>query len=74
MLCRACGGDMIATEYCDSCNEGILWKCIVCDKINDKSVHTYHPPLQEEFSTVAPTSVVGILATLVSGLTAVAQI
>lgn len=64
---------MIATEYCDSCNEGVLWKCISCDKMNDRSVHTYHPQLQEELSTVAPTSVVGILATLVSGLT-VAQI
>ena len=65
---------MIATEYCDSCNEGILWKCISCDKINDKSVHTYHPQFPEELSTVAPSSVVGIIATLVSGLTAVAQI
>jgi hypothetical protein len=42
--------------------------------LNDKSVHTYHPQFPEEFSTVAPTSVVGIIATLVSGLTAVAHI
>ncbi len=65
---------MIATEYCGSCNEGVLWKCTSCDKTNDRSVHTYHPQLQEEFPAAAPASVVGILTTLFSGLTVAAHI
>lgn len=66
MLCRACGGEMFATEFCPSCNEGVLWKCTACEKENDRSVHTYHPG-REEISTTIPTSVVGALVCLASG-------
>ncbi len=65
MLCRACGAEMLATEYCPSCNEAVLWKCSSCEKENDKSVHTYHPPKPESSKTA---SVVGTLISLVSGL------
>ncbi len=66
---------MIATEYCDSCNEGILWKCSSCEKENDRSIHTYHPGFRDvDLTKAAPASVVGILMSVVSGFTAVAQI
>ena len=65
MLCRACGAEMLATEYCPSCNEAVLWKCSSCEKENDKSVHTYHPQKQESSRTA---SVVGTLISLVSGM------
>lgn len=65
MLCRSCGAEMMATEYCSSCNEAVLWKCSACEKENDKSVHTYHSPRPESASTA---SVVGTLIGLVSGL------
>ncbi len=65
MLCRACGAEMITTEYCPSCNEAVLWKCSNCEKENDKSVHTYHAPRPESARTV---SVVGALISVASGL------
>lgn len=65
MLCRACGAEMLATEYCSSCNEAILWKCSNCEKENDKSVHTYHPTKQESSKAA---SVVGTLLSLISGV------
>jgi len=65
MLCRACGAEMVATEYCSSCNEAVLWKCSSCEKENDKSVHTYHPPRPESARTA---SVVGALISVASGL------
>ena len=43
MLCRACGSEMTAEEFCPSCNEAVLWKCSSCQRENDRSVHTYHP-------------------------------
>ena len=36
MLCRKCGNELVASEYCNECNEIIHWRCIVCD--NEKSV------------------------------------
>jgi hypothetical protein len=58
---------MFATEYCSSCNEGILWKCSSCEKENDKSVHTYHPG-SGELSTTIHSTAVGALACLASSL------
>ncbi|HJS82599.1 MAG TPA: hypothetical protein VJ742_07155 [Nitrososphaera sp.] len=58
---------MNPTEYCAACNEGIQWKCSVCEKENDKSVHTYHPGT-EELSTTVHSSIVGTLAFLATGL------
>lgn len=60
MLCRSCGGEMSATEYCDSCNEGIVWKCGSCEKENDKSIHTFHQSL-ETLSTSVSTVLGAIL-------------
>jgi hypothetical protein len=62
---------MVATEYCPSCNEAVLWKCSTCEKENDRSVHTYHPPRPESSRTA---SVVGALMSLVSGLTVVVPV
>jgi hypothetical protein len=56
---------MVASEYCPSCNEAVLWKCSSCEKENDKSVHTYHPQRPESSRTA---SVVGTLLGFVSGL------
>ena len=56
---------MLATEYCQSCNEAVLWKCSSCDKENDRSVHSYHPSRPESSRTA---SVVGTLISFVSGL------
>jgi predicted amidophosphoribosyltransferase len=72
MLCRACGADMIATEYCSSCNEAVLWKCTSCEKENDKSVHTYHPHQRQESSRTV--SFVGTLVGLASGLYTMAPV
>ena len=70
MLCRACGGEMVATEYCSDCNEAVLWKCSSCEKENDKSVHTYHPTKSESPKTsyASSSAVVGTLVGIVSGL------
>jgi len=65
MLCRACGAEMVAAEYCPSCNEAVLWKCSSCEKETDKSVHTFHPPRPESSRTA---SVVGALISFASGL------
>jgi hypothetical protein len=65
MLCRACGSEMTASEYCPSCNEAVLWKCLSCQKENDRSVHTYHPQ-SEGLSRAA--SFIGAALGVVSGL------
>ena len=55
MLCRACGNEMIAFEYCSDCNEAIQGKCSVCDRQNEKSVHTHcnqGEPWKDKFSSV----------------------
>ncbi len=56
---------MNATEYCPSCNEAVLWKCSSCEKENDRSVHTYHPPKQDSSKTA---SFIGTLIGLATGL------
>jgi hypothetical protein len=60
---------MSATEFCPSCNEGILWKCTSCEKENDKSVHTHYLS-SDELKTV-PSSLVGALACLATSLVVV---
>jgi len=69
MLCRACGSEMFASEYCQDCNEAVTWKCGSCDKENDKSVHTYHLPRQE---SAAALSLVCTLVGIVSSISALA--
>jgi hypothetical protein len=60
MLCRACGNEMIAFEYCDDCTEAIHWKCSICYKENEKSVHNNCIKQKEEslktISSVATTT------------------
>ena len=58
---------MSPTEYCSSCNEGIVWKCIVCSKENDRSIHTYHP-MGREISTTIPASLVGSLVCVATSI------
>lgn len=65
---------MAAAEYCSSCNEAVLWKCTSCEKENDRSVHSYHPAPAERLSTAAPASMVGVLFSVASGLSAVVQL
>ena len=67
MLCRACGNEMAASEFCPECNEAVLWKCSSCDRENDKSIHTYHQAAETERSNKAA-SVVGAVLTVVSGM------
>ena len=67
MLCRACGNEMAAAEFCPSCNEAVLWKCSSCQKENDRSIHTIHP--QDEGASGGKTaSLVGTALSVVSGL------
>jgi hypothetical protein len=61
---------MVATEYCPSCNEGIVWKCVNCEKENDRSIHTYHPGA-EEISTAIPSSLVGALVCVATGMVSI---
>ena len=63
MLCRACGNNMIAFEYCSDCNEAIHWRCVTCKKENDRSVHTHR--IQESSKL---TSTFGTIVALASGL------
>jgi hypothetical protein len=65
MLCRACGNEMTASEYCSSCNEAVLWKCSSCQRENDRSVHTNHP--QSESPSRAA-SFIGAALGMMSGL------
>jgi hypothetical protein len=69
MLCRGCGNELIAFEYCSKCDEAIHWKCSSCERENEKSVHT-HTSMQKEQDLSKKTSVAGAaaVATLVSGL------
>jgi hypothetical protein len=56
---------MIEAEYCPACSEAVLWKCTICERENERSVHTYHPATGESTRIV---SAVGALIGLVSGL------
>ena len=42
MLCRACGGEMIALKYCSDCNEVIQSRCDNCKKEDETSMHSHH--------------------------------
>jgi hypothetical protein len=42
MLCRACGGEMIAFKYCSDCNEVIQSRCDSCKKEDETSMHSHH--------------------------------
>jgi predicted RNA-binding Zn-ribbon protein involved in translation (DUF1610 family) len=42
MLCRACGGEMIALKYCSDCNEVIQSRCNSCKKEDETSMHSHH--------------------------------
>ena len=72
MLCKSCGEEMIAFEYCQNCNEAVHWRCSVCKKQNEKSVHTHN--MQEYFPK---SSVAGVAAvattTFISGLSTLIQ-
>jgi hypothetical protein len=74
MLCRACGNELIAFEYCPECNEAIHWKCSSssCERENEKSVHT-HNSMQKVQDFSKKTSVAGAaaVATFVSGLSSI---
>jgi ribosome-binding protein aMBF1 (putative translation factor) len=67
MLCRACGSEMDAAEFCPECNESVLWKCSSCDRENDRSIHTYHP-VESEGPSSRAASVMGAILTMVSGV------
>ncbi|MFL6316313.1 MAG: hypothetical protein ACJ71K_17275 [Nitrososphaeraceae archaeon] len=67
MLCRACGNEMIAFEYCTHCNESIHWKCSICSKENEKSVHTHYTGEEEFFKKASETAGAAVI-TIVSGL------
>jgi hypothetical protein len=66
MLCRACGQEMVAFEYCLHCNEVIHWRCGTCGKENEKSVHTHY--LQEDDSRIS-SSELGAAASVVAIIT-----
>ena len=72
MLCRACGNELLAFEYCPECNEAIHWKCSSCEKENEKSVHT-HNSIQkvQDISKKASVAGAAAVATLVSGLSSI---
>jgi hypothetical protein len=57
---------MTAAEYCQSCNEAILWKCSSCQKENDRSIHTVHP--QSEELSARSVSLVSTALGVMSGL------
>ena len=71
MLCRACGNEMVGFEYCNDCNEAIHWKCSICYKENEKSIHVNCIKQKEEQSLKTISSLTTTAATT-SALTAAA--
>ena len=67
MLCRACGNEMIAFESCPHCNESIHWKCSICSKENEKSVHTHYAQEENFFKKASETTGAAVI-TFVSGM------
>jgi predicted RNA-binding Zn-ribbon protein involved in translation (DUF1610 family) len=67
MLCRTCGNEMTAVETCPHCNESIHWKCSICFKENEKSVHRHYMEEQNLFKKASETAGVAMI-TFVSGL------
>jgi hypothetical protein len=41
MLCRSCGRELDPTRKCAMCKETIQWKCFVCNKEGDPSIHVH---------------------------------
>lgn len=69
MLCRACGSEMAASEFCPSCNEAVVWRCPACQKENDRSIHTYHNGIDQPVgSAKTGGSLLGVAVGVVSGL------
>jgi hypothetical protein len=64
MLCRACGNELIPFEYCPDCDEAIHWRCSICEKENEKSVHSHY--LNNQIQRNA--SMAGAAATVVVSL------
>ena len=73
MLCRGCGNELIAFEYCPECDEAIHWKCTSCERENEKSVHTHTTNMQkvQDLSKKASVAGAAAVATLVSGLSSI---
>ena len=71
MLCRACGNEMIPFEYCSHCNESTQWKCSVCSKESEKSIHM-HNAEGEKFLRKASETAGAAMLTFVSGLSCLA--
>ena len=65
---------MIAFDYCRNCNEAVHWRCSICKKQNEKSVHIHN--MQEDFPKRS--SVAGVAAvattTFISGLSTIIQL
>ena len=73
MLCRACGNEMIAFESCPHCNESIHWKCSICYKENEKSVHTHYMEEEKFLKKASETAGIAVI-TFVSGLSSLVLI
>jgi uncharacterized OB-fold protein len=41
MLCRSCGRELDPTRKCAMCKETVQWKCFVCNKEGDPSIHVH---------------------------------
>lgn len=41
MLCRSCGQELDPTRRCAMCKETVQWKCFVCNKEGDTSIHVH---------------------------------
>ena len=57
---------MIAFEYCSQCNESVHWKCSICSKENEKSVHMHYTG--EKLLRKASETAGAAMITFVSGL------
>jgi hypothetical protein len=58
---------MIAFEYCSHCNESVHWKCSICSKENEKSVHTHYTKREQLLGKVSGTAGAAMI-TFVSGV------
>lgn len=41
MLCRSCGRELDPIRKCAMCKETVQWKCFVCNKEGDISIHVH---------------------------------
>jgi hypothetical protein len=58
---------MIAIEYCSQCNESIHWKCSICSKENEKSVHMHYTEGEQLLEKASGTARAAVI-TFISGL------